>query len=115
MEVEAVNEEQKDSLEQKVEESQGELNHSNDKEEQAQNTEEEQVEISLKEDEDELNKPKRTLSKSKVEFGNGQVVNLGKERGDDVDIYYEVHGQGPKKVLLVMGITPSLLHAPRVN
>lgn len=38
-----------------------------------------------------------------VRFGEGTTVKLGQQRGDDVDIYYERHGHGETKVLLIMG------------
>jgi hypothetical protein len=35
--------------------------------------------------------------------GNGSTTRVGEGRKDPVDLYYELHGRGPHKVLLVMG------------
>jgi hypothetical protein len=34
---------------------------------------------------------------------NGSTARVGEARKDPVDLYYELHGSGPHKVLLIMG------------
>jgi len=43
------------------------------------------------------------LNEQKVKFGTGTTVKVGQHRADDVDIYYELHGHGPTKLLFIMG------------
>lgn len=38
---------------------------------------------------------------------NGNTTRVGEGRKDSVDLYYELHGRGPHKVLLVMGFATS--------
>jgi len=48
------------------------------------------------------------LNEQKIKFGTGTTVKLGQHRADDVDIYYELHGHGPTKLLFIMGKRHSL-------
>jgi hypothetical protein len=37
---------------------------------------------------------------------NGDIARVGEGRKDPVDIYYELHGSGPHKVVFIMGTLP---------
>jgi hypothetical protein len=43
---------------------------------------------------------------------NGATARVGEARKDPVDLYYELHGSGPHKVLLVMGMLALLPRVP---